>query len=320
MVPGLVSCRKKPDIAGLRQQEDVSGLIRALQYPDVLVQKDAATALSTLGPDAASHLIAALTSRDIVTKLGVIEALGKIKDTRCVEPLISCLRDESNEVRWAAAIALGESGDLRAAPPLVQALKDADKYVRYGAAVALTRIGWKPADAGERALYFFGLEEWNALAGIGPAAITALSHAARDRDTGVRLKALDTLGELHCPEAEPFILRALSDENSEVRWKAVLVSQKSGISPARLPRWLAIRPRNKKSPLIAGFLNFMLPGLGYGYLGKWWGVMIFQIDITLTVWLFKYGGETNSYSILFPLYILLGIHAAYMAADMPEAS
>ena len=53
-------------------------------------------------------------------------------------------------------------------------------------------------------------------------------------------------------------------------------------------------PRLRKNPLIAGFLNFMLPGLGYGYLGKWWGIMIFQVDITLTVWLFKYQGEVSN--------------------------
>ena len=45
----------------------------------------------------------------------------------------------------------------------------------------------------------------------------------------------------------------------------------------------------------------MLPGLGYGYLGKWWGIMIFQIDITVTVWLFRYEGEGNTYTLLFPV-------------------
>jgi hypothetical protein len=62
----------------------------------------------------------------------------------------------------------------------------------------------------------------------------------------------------------------------------------------------------------------MLPGLGYGYLGKWWGIMIFQIDVTLTIWIFKIWGKTNTYSILFPVYLLLAIHAWYMAKMMPE--
>ena len=71
------------------------------------------------------------------------------------------------------------------------------------------------------------------------------------------------------------------------------------------------------NPVIAGFLNFLLPGMGYGYLGKWWGLLIFQIDITTTVWLFKYQGETNSYQVLFPIYLVLGIHAYYLGIKMP---
>jgi hypothetical protein len=113
-------------------------------------------------------------------------------------------------------------------------------------------------------------------------------------------------------------LGSLGDENSEVRWKAVLSSPRCRIRLMHLPRGLSRRPKMMKNPLIAGFLNFMLPGLGYGYLGKWYGVMIFQIDITATVWLFKYGGEGNTYGILFPIYQLLAIHAYYITKKMPE--
>lgn len=309
---------KKPDVRALAAEKNIRELIRALRFPDFAVQKAATLALGSLGPDAVDHLIAALKTRDALMKLGVIEALGRIRDPRSVEPLLTCLGDESNEVRWVTAIALGEIEDPRAIGPLARLLRDPDKYVRYGAAFALTRIGWKPGDQTERALYFMGLEEWKVLREIGSPSIPALVSAMKDRDANVRLKVLDTLGDLRCRDAEPMVLKALSDENSDVRWRAVLTSQKIGISPAHLPRWLAIRPRNRKNPLVAGFLNFMLPGLGYGYLGMWWGVMIFQIDITLTVWLYKLGGEANTYSILFPLYLLLGVHAWYMAKKMPE--
>jgi hypothetical protein len=310
--------QKKPDVGKLAAEKNIRELIRVLRIPDVAVQKEATRALGTLGSDAVDHLIAALTTRDTMMKLGVVEALGRIRDPRCVDPLLACLDDESNEVRWVTAIALGEIEDPKAIGSLSRLLRDPDKYVRYGAAFALTRIGWKPNDQTERALYFLGLEEWKVLKEIGIPSIPALSSAMKDRDVNVRLKVLETLGDLRCNEAEPIVLKALSDGNSDVRWRAVLTSQKIGISPVHLPRWLAIRPRNRKNPLVAGFLNFMLPGLGYGYLGKWWGIMIFQIDITLTVWLFKFGGEINTYSILFPLYLLLGLHAWYMAKLMPE--
>ncbi|OPX64527.1 MULTISPECIES: hypothetical protein [unclassified Methanoregula] len=96
------------------------------------------------------------------------------------------------------------------------------------------------------------------------------------------------------------------------------MNSKDAIPPLILPRGLYQRPRIQKNPLIAGFLNFLLPGLGYGYLGKWWGIMIFQIDITVTVWTFKEMGETNTYGLLFPVYFLLAIHAWYLAKNMPE--
>ncbi len=95
--------KKKPDIGKLLQEKDFRGLIGALRFPDVKIQKEAAAALGTLGPEAAGSLLAALKTKDTVMKLGVIEALGKIREARAVEPLIACLNDESNEVRWVAA-------------------------------------------------------------------------------------------------------------------------------------------------------------------------------------------------------------------------
>jgi hypothetical protein len=153
---------------------------------------------------------------------------------------------------------------------------------------------------------------------MGKSAIPALSHILNDRDSNVRQKVIEILGEIGDPDATPALVRSLGDENTEVRWKAVLSSPRCRIKMMHLPRGLSRRPKMTKNPLVAGFLNFMLPGLGYGYLGKWYGVMIFQIDITATVWLFKYGGETNTYSILFPIYLMLALHAYYITIKTPE--
>jgi len=310
--------KKGPDISAMVKKNDTRGLIGALKFPDVAVQKEAGLALTGLGPAATGPLLTALRTKDLVTKLAVIETLGRIRDPRSVDPLIACLKDESNEIRWVAAIALGEIEDPKALEPLNKALHDVDKYVRYGAGFAMSRIGWKPKDQEERAFYFVAIQEWKVCHEIGEASIPALANAMRDRDPEVRMKVLDSLGDIRSRKAEPIILKALSDPNSDVRWRAVLNSQKIRISAAHLPRWLSLRPRNIKNPLIAGFLNFMLPGIGYGYLGKWWGTMLFQIDVTLTLWIYRYTGETNTYTILFPFYLLIGIHAWYMAKNMPE--
>ncbi len=310
--------KKRPEIETLRQQKNIPALIRALRYDDFDVQTSAAQALGMLGTEGIDELILALKTKDRDVRLGIIEALSVIRDPRAVPALIHLLSDGSSEVRWEAAIALGEINDPAATASLVQALGDPDRYVRYGAASALQKSGWKPATDEERAFHQAGLQEWQAVREIGEPAIPALSRVLHDRDSGVRMQAIDILGSIGNGKAVPVLMRSLADENAEVRWKAVLASPKCGVSMIHIPRGLSRRPRTRKNPLIAGFLNFMLPGLGYGYLGKWWGVMIFQIDITATVWLFRYEGEAGTYGLLLPIYLILALHAWYIAQKMPE--
>ena len=309
---------KPEDISRMRDRQDIAGLIRALQSPDFSVQTRAAQALGSLGTVAMDELIRALRRKNKDIRLGVIGALALIRDPRSVEPLTLALHDESTEVRWQAAIALGEIGDHQAIEPLLEALRDADKYVRYGAAFALAKLGWKPVSAEDRAFFFVGMQEWKEVEAAGPAAIPALSRVLTDRDGAVRKKAIAILGSIRDERAIPALMQGLADGNSDVRWEAVLAAPGCGIDPLYIPRGLARRPRTAKNPLVAGFLNFMLPGLGYGYIGKWWGIMIFQIDITATVWLFRYEGEGNTYTLLFPVYFLLALHAWYITKKMPE--
>jgi HEAT repeat protein len=309
---------KPEDIPVMKERRDTSGLIRALRSPDFAVQTESARALGTLGAASMDDLLHALKKKHKDVRLGVIGALAIIRDPRSVDPLIAALRDTNSEVRWQAAFALGEIGDARAISSLVAALRDPDKYVRYGSAFALAKLGWKPESAEERAFYFVGMQEWKALTAAGPSAIPALSFVLCDRDAGVREKAIEILGSIGSDQAVPALMQALADGNSEVRWQAVLAAPRCGIDPMFIPRGISHRPRTAKNPLIAGVMNFLLPGLGYGYIGKWWGIMIFQIDVTATVWLFKYEGQGDSYGLLFPLYVLLALHAWYLARKMPD--
>jgi HEAT repeat protein len=69
------------------------------------------------------------------------EALGEIKDTRSVKPLIAALtdKDEDMGVRRAAATALGKIGDARAIPALLDSLNDIS--LSGQAAGALAELG-----------------------------------------------------------------------------------------------------------------------------------------------------------------------------------
>lgn len=307
-----------PDIAILTDRRDLAGLIQALTFDDFRIQTAAAKAIGALGPDAVSEIILGLKSRDRAVRLAMIEALAEIKDPRAVEPLLASLNHQDAEIRWGSAIALGEIADPQAIPGLKQALRDPDKYVRYGASFALARMEWKPESPEERALLFYGMQEWGALKAMGTSAMSTLEIARKDRDPGIRLKAVELLGEMRDAKVAPSLIGALSDENSDVRWKAVLVSAKAGVPLMYLPRGISRRPRIRKNPKIAALLNFLLPGQGYNYLGKWWGILIFQFDVTVTLWLLRFGGESLSFTVLIPIYVLIAIHAAYIAIKMPD--
>lgn len=309
---------KDPDIRRMIRDRDYEALIRLLGSRDQDLVTDAVHALGTLSSGATGPLLSALDRKDRDVRLGIISALAEIRDTRAVSSLVRMLKDQSSEVRWQAAIALGETGDSSATGALLGALRDSDKYVRYGSALSLLKIGYTPPGDEEWAWYYAGIQDWEGLTASGHPALPALFNLMSDPDSEVRVRAVRTLGKIGNRDAGPVLLKALGDENRQVRWEAALASQKCGVPPGDMPRALLSRPRASKSPLIAGFLNFMLPGLGYGYLGKWWGIMIFQIDITLTVWLFKLGGEFMTYAVLFSVYFVLALHAWYITTIMPE--
>jgi hypothetical protein len=313
-----ISSASKPDITKLVERKDFRGLIKALRNSDVTIQWQAAYALGKMGQEGVDHLLDALSHKNREVKLGAIEALGEIKDPRAVPLLIDLLKDESVEVRWAAAIALGEIGDRRAIQPLVTSLGDADRYARFGAAISLENLHWKPENDTEKAYFLLGKQDWDELGKMGEAAIKPLNQALRDSHVDVRMKVMELIGHIGSEKGIHGMMRGLMDENPSVRWKAVLAGNKCGIPHMYLPRGLSKRPRIRKSPRVAAFLNFILPGLGYDYLGLWFGVPIFQFEVTLTLLLLSYEGENITYTILLPAYAILALHAWYLARKMVE--
>ena len=82
-------------------------------------------------------------SKDPQVRYTAAEALGNIKDSRAVDPLIQALKDEDNSVRYWSTVALGKINDVRAAESLIQTSKeDTDNYVRNAAANVLKEHGW----------------------------------------------------------------------------------------------------------------------------------------------------------------------------------
>jgi HEAT repeat protein len=309
---------ERPDIERYKERKDIYHLIQSLHYPEAEIQWQAAAALGEMGNEGIEPLLEAIKTRNKHVKLGIIEALGDIRDSRAVGPLLAELRHPDNEIRWEASLALGEIGDASAIPELEKGLKDDDRYVRYATALALEKLGWAPVDDRMSAYILLAKQEWKAIAAIGNPAIEPLSIALKDHDREIRQNAVHTLGEIGDPAAIPAIYRALRDPDGEVRWTAVKAAPKVGLSLMYLPRGLAQRPRNRKNPYIAGFLNFVLPGMGYFYLGKWWGIVVFQVDVYATTLFFATNGELETFRFFIPIYLVLAVHGGYMAYRMPD--
>lgn len=189
------------NVADLRNEKDITGLIRALGHSDPDVQYMAVEALGELRDPAAIPPLVTMLSEDqySAVRWKSAEALANIgKDS--VEPLILLLGHPDADVRWKAAIALGEIGDVSAIDPLIGLLRDEDRYVKGRAAVALGMIG-QPA-------------------------VPPLIYALQNGDGNLRWGAAIALGRIRDLRAIAPLLQALGDKYENVRSEA-LASLKS---------------------------------------------------------------------------------------------
>jgi HEAT repeat protein len=311
--------RTKPDIEVLERNSDVDRLIRLLTHRDPTVQWKAAEALGRMGGPAAGKLIERTHHADRAFRIGAIEALADIREARAVKRLSDLLlTDESAEVRWASAIALGEIRDTGSIPALSMAIRDPDKYVRYGAALALEQLGWIPPSAEERGYFLAAAQRWEELSLLRDIPAAPFIHLVHDADPGVRVRAVEILGHLGTPDAKNACDTVLKDPSGEVRWKGILAFPDCGIPLMHLPRVLSRRKRQRKSPYIASFLNFFFLGLGYNYLGFWWGLLLFQVNLTAIVTLAVFIGPVLPYLFSYLISAVAVVHTWSYVRGLPE--
>jgi HEAT repeat protein len=302
------------DIEAMKNAHDVKGLIRLLDHDKHNIQWRAADALGTLGEMACDPLLKLLVFPRENVRIGAIEALGDIKSPRSVEPLLQTLaNDKSNEVRWVAALALGEIGDIRAIPALVRALSEEDRYVRYGSAKALEQIGWSAETDQESAYYYIALQDWDAVKKMGNAATGPLIDMLKEQHPNIRTQIVEILGSIGSIEAKRSCERVLRDPDADVRWRAVLLSKRCGVPTSQLPIGLSKRPRTGPSRFGATLLNFFFLGLGYDYLGRWWGLLVLEIYLMLVLLGQLRFGAFLTFVILFPITAIFATQTFFMA-------
>lgn len=109
---------------------------------------DATRALVELGPPAVERLIKCLSDeKDEFTRKQAILALGDIKDSRAVDPLIALLQEKDWFVRLTAAAALEKIGDARGRVAVKPLMKDPDLVVRMRVERMLASWKKQPANA-----------------------------------------------------------------------------------------------------------------------------------------------------------------------------
>lgn len=316
----LSSVGRIPDIGRFEREGDIDKLIRLLVHRDFTVQWKAASALERLGGDLTTKkLINALDHPDHKMRIGVVEVLSDLRAIQAVSGLLLLLSDdESNEVRWASAIALGEIGDEAARAGLKKALKDPDKYVRYGVAIALEKNGWIPADPEGQVYFLAAAQRWDTITDLAKVPVGPLIHHLRDVDPAVRAHAVKILGELHDPDAKGACDLALRDISGAVRWEALMAFPKCNIPLMHLPRGLSRRKRERKDPYAAMLLNFLFIGLGYNYLGMWWGFLVFQINVTSILILSLFVPAYIPYLISYSISAVAVVHTWYYVKGLPD--
>jgi HEAT repeat protein len=307
------------DIARLKEAGDIPSLIHLLKSADPRVQWQAAEALGTCGERAVPPLLAALKSRSVPVRLGAVEALGMIRDTRAVSPIIGLLgHDRSLEVRWAAVLALGHIGSLEAIPAVVSCLRDPYRYVRFGAATALEKLGWRPESEADTVYMLIARQDWEAVRHLGTAATPYLMEIFRDRDPATRSAIVSVLGQIGDGHTHALCQDALKDRDPHVRWRAVLASMDCGLASHDLPLMVAARERTGPNPAAAALLNFLFLGIGYNYIGKWWGFPVFMTYMSVLVLAQLAIGPFLPYLITYPLTAIAGIHTYYLAERMSD--
>ena len=304
------------------QSGNTTDLIALLGNPDQDIQRKSSDKLAEIGEPAVSPLIKLLKHRKIAFRLGAVEALGVIRSYQSVTSLVELLRkDKSNEVRWAAVYSLALIGDESAILPITIALRDPDKYVRFGAATALDIFGWKPSETPHR--HIITLQSRNGInSRLLGEANASLLWALKDKDASVRAAAVDSLGDLHTPSSIAACSIALRDPDPLVRKRAAHSFPKCGIPLTILPMGLSRRPRTKPSPYIAALLNLMFLGIGYNYLGYWFGFLLFQVFVTINLMTIAVTGNSLPLLVIplvsVPYSILFAIHAWYLAKKIPD--
>jgi len=172
-------------------------LLSQAATPDPALRRRLGEALGSFTEDkSAAEIYGALRHADPVVRSVAARALGRLKHAQAWDKLAEPLKDRNAEVRGAALEAVAERKEKGSEALL---LKEAQRADEDDAALAIGLLRGYPSDATRQIL---------------------LKLAAHYK-TGIAIPALEVLGDLRAPEAQPVFAKALVHKDWPVRVTAI---------------------------------------------------------------------------------------------------
>ncbi len=271
----------------------------------VLMMRDTVSEVSTvamqfaesLGIEALEPLTRLLGATDVNARENAVRLLGKLHDTRIIEPLLRALCDSDAQVRqlahdallafgqpvadalahaaerpesktrWKAIDAMSRLRDERMIPTLVAALNDPEADIRELAAQALQGSGWQPHTPDEQIAYAIAQGTWDVLPPFGAQAIPPLLSFANDTNVRVRRYIHDMLAQA-CTQVKTIVFGKHSEEASDPKTMVANI-EVSTLTPAFTKlQQIRIDADTYDVLVVERFLTYAVNVLGEKFLKK----------------------------------------------------
>jgi HEAT repeat protein len=201
-------------------------LVSLLKHEDSAVRRVAVEALGKLREArAVEPLIARLSDDNSDVRCAAAEALGQLGNRQAVEPLIVRLNDDNSDVRRAAAETLGRLSEAQAIEPLIARLSDGNSDVRRAAAKSLDELTWQAQTQAQQIAYLIATQACDEIVRIGEPAVESLIASLKDDNWDVRRMAAEALVKISEPAVEPLVRRLVDEDWSMKRAVAEVLGQ-----------------------------------------------------------------------------------------------
>jgi len=207
-------------------------------------------ALCPLAPEPLRAKLEGMLMRSQPNRDVILRLIGSTRSREAAKAVSSCLTDADPLVRAAAAEALGLVGSAEQIPELQALLSDPDEETVVAAALSLEKLGDRAVKASllgllgsdkevtrQHAAVAFGRLFGSADPSKSLATLKPLLASASPRD---RAAAVEAIGLTGSPYVTASLLQTLTDENGEVRRRAIKALRR--LTPSNLYTRLASLP------------------------------------------------------------------------------